>query len=59
MTQSTQTVLIGWSGVLFVIFTFGIGIVIAWLPIGIVGLWFIYRVVRGWMALNDRRPMYT
>ena len=45
--------------VLFVIFTFGIGIVIAWLPIGIVGLWFIYRVVRGWMALNDRRPMYT
>ena len=45
--------------VLFIIFTFGIGILIAWLPIGLVGLWFIYRIVRGWMALNDRRPMYT
>ena len=31
---------------------------IAWLPIGLVGLWFIYRIVRGWMALNDGRPMY-
>ena len=43
----------------FVVLTFGIGILIAWLPIGLVGLWFIYRIVRGWMALNDRRPMYT
>ena len=25
----------------------------------IVGLWFIYRVVRGWLALNARRPMYS
>ena len=25
----------------------------------IVGLWFIYRVVRGWIRLNDRRPMYA
>ena len=45
--------------VLFIIFTFGIGIIIAWLPMGLVGLWFVYRVVRGWLALNDRRPMYT
>ena len=43
----------------FVVLTFGIGILIAWLPIGLVGLWFIYRIVRGWMALSDRRPMYT
>lgn len=27
---------------------------IAWLGIS---LWFLYRVVRGWSALNDRRPM--
>ena len=45
--------------VLFVVVTFGIGILIAWLPIGLVGLWFIYRIIRGWMALSDRRPMYT
>jgi uncharacterized membrane protein len=24
-----------------------------------VGLWFVYRIVRGWIALSDRRPMYT
>jgi uncharacterized membrane protein len=43
---------------LFVVLTLGIGILIAWLPLVLVGLWFIYRIVRGWMALNDRRPMY-
>jgi len=42
----------------FVIVTFGIGIVIAWLPMILVALWFIYRIGRGWMALNDGRPMY-
>ena len=45
--------------VLFIIFTLGIGILIAWLPIGLVGFWFIYRIIRGWLALNDRKPMYN
>ena len=44
---------------LFVVLTLGIGLLIAWLPLGIVALWFIYRVARGWLALNDRRPMYA
>ena len=44
---------------LFVVLTLGIGILIAWLPIGLVGVWFIYRIVRGWLALNDRRQMYV
>jgi len=44
---------------LFIVGTLGIGILIAWLPIGVVGLWFIYRIVRGWMALSDGRPMYA
>ena len=43
----------------FVVLTFGLGILVAWLPILLTGLWFIYRIVRGWMALGDRRPMYT
>jgi uncharacterized membrane protein len=43
----------------FVVITFGIGMIVAWLPLAIVTLWFIYRVVRGWVALNDRRPMYV
>jgi uncharacterized membrane protein len=44
---------------LFIIMTFGIGILIAWLPLAIITVWFIYRIVRGWLALNDRRPMYA
>jgi len=42
----------------FIVMTLGIGIIIAWLPMALVGLWFVYRVVRGWLALNDSRPMY-
>ena len=45
--------------VLFVVLTLGIGIVIAWLPLAILGLWFVYRIVRGWLALRDGRPMYA
>ena len=50
-----------WVGlcVCFVIFTLGLGILLVWLPLGIVALWFIYRVIRGWMALSERRPMYV
>ena len=44
---------------LFVVLTLGIGILIAWLPIALVGLWFIYRIARGWMAVNNGRPMYS
>ena len=36
-----------------------VGIVIAWpLAIG-VGIWVLYRIVRGWLALADHRPMRT
>ena len=44
---------------LFVLITFGIGILIAWLPLGIVSIWFVYRIARGWLALRDGRPMYA
>ena len=43
--------------VLFVIFTFFIGILFVWLPIGIVAIWLIYRVARGWSALSNRQTM--
>ena len=43
---------------LFIVVTLGIGLLVAWLPLGIVSLWFIYRVARGWLALQDGRPMY-
>jgi uncharacterized membrane protein len=45
--------------VFFIVVTLGIGLIVAWLPFLLVGFWFVYRVVRGWLALRDRRPMYT
>ena len=45
--------------VVFIIATLGIGILVAWLPMSLVGLWFIYRIIRGWLALSDRRPLYA
>ena len=54
-----------WYGVLwvglcaiFVVVTFGIGLIFVWLPLIFVALWFIYRIVRGWMRLAARQPMY-
>ena len=43
----------------FIVATLGIGLLVAWLPMAIVSVWFIYRIVRGWLALNDNRPMYS
>ena len=50
-----------WVGLcmLFVVFTLGIGILVAWLPLLIVSVWFVYRIVRGWVRLRDGRPMYA
>ena len=51
-----------WFGLLWfvlslivILATLGLGLV-TWVPLG---LWIIYRVARGWLALNDRRPMYA
>lgn len=48
-----------WAGFLYVVtiplwLLFIIPGWIAWVAISI---WFLYRVIRGWLALNDRRPM--
>lgn len=55
-----------WFGVLwvtlcigFIVVTLGVGVIVAWLPLAVVGLWFIYRTVRGWLALARRKPMYV
>ena len=50
-----------WVGLcfLFVLFTLGIGVLVVWLPLAVVTIWFVYRVVRGWMRLAARRPMYA
>jgi uncharacterized membrane protein len=28
-----------------------------WIAWGVISIWFLYRIVRGWMALNADRPM--
>ena len=50
-----------WVGLcgIFIVMTLGIGLLIVWIPLIVVTVWFIYRVVRGWLALRDRRPMYA
>ena len=55
-----------WFGVLWVVLcgllvvlTLGLGLIIVWLPLAIVAFWFVYRVARGWLRLNARRPMYA
>lgn len=50
-----------WGGLLMllVLATFGIAMIIAWLPWGVLAIWYIYRVVKGFLYLNDNKPMYT
>jgi len=50
-----------WVGlcVLLLVLTLGIGIVIVWLPLAFVTIWFVYRIVRGWLRLGARQPMYA
>ena len=35
----------------------GLGLVTMWIGISLVGLWILYRVIRGWLALKDGRPI--
>jgi uncharacterized membrane protein len=48
-----------WAGVLYVV-TFPLWLLLlvpGWIAWAAISIWFLYRVVRGWMALNDRKPM--
>jgi uncharacterized membrane protein len=54
-----------WFGLLWVVLcgvlvvlTLGVGLIIVWLPLVLVTVWFIYRIVRGWLRLGARQPMY-
>jgi uncharacterized membrane protein len=55
-----------WFGVLWaspifllLVLSLGIGIVVLWIPLLALGVWFAYRVIRGWLALNEKRAMYA
>jgi uncharacterized membrane protein len=34
-----------------------VGILVWWLPGTIVFLWYLYRVIKGWLRLNDGQPI--
>ncbi len=36
-----------------------IGFLTWWIGMAVIGVWLIYRVVRGWIALRDRKLMYV
>ena len=46
-----------WVLVAAVLFVTVIGIPIAWAVVVIAGIWVLYRILRGWIALLDARPM--
>ena len=48
-----------WAGVLYVVtiplwFLF---LLPGWIAWALISVWFLYRVIRGWIALSDRKPM--
>ena len=48
-----------WAAVLYVV-TIPLWLLLVvpgWIAWALISVWFLYRVVRGWLALNDRRPM--
>ena len=46
-----------WIVIALLLFATLIGIPLAWLLVVATGLWVLYRIVRGWLALNDERPI--
>ena len=39
-----------------ILFLTVVGILLIWIPWTLLFLWYLYRVIRGWLRLNDRKP---
>jgi uncharacterized membrane protein len=48
-----------WAGLLYVVTIplWLLFLIPGWIAWAVISIWFLYRVIRGWLALNDRRPM--
>ena len=46
-----------WSVVWVVLGWLTIIILIGWIVLGVAGIWFVYRIAKGWLNLNDGKPM--
>ena len=47
----------GWLVLALFLFVTVIGIPFAFLIFAVTGVWVLYRIARGWLALNDDRPI--
>ena len=41
----------------FVVVTIGVGILVAWIPWGILWIWGLYRIIKGWLRLSEKREV--
>jgi uncharacterized membrane protein len=50
-----------WAGVLYVLtsWLWLLFFIPGWIAWTLISIWFLYRVVRGWVGLNDNKPMPT
>ena len=48
---------LGWVMIAFLLAVTVIGIPFAFLVVAVTGVWVLYRIIRGWLALNDGRPI--
>ena len=46
-----------WVVIMWLLVLTVIGIPLAWVMVVVVGLWVLYRIIRGWLALFDGKPM--
>jgi uncharacterized membrane protein len=46
-----------WLVIGAVLYVLLVGFLLNWLVFGLVGIWAIYRIARGWLALDGRREM--
>ena len=48
-----------WAGVLYLVTIplWLLFLIPGWIAWAIISVWFLYRVIRGWLALSDRKPM--
>ena len=59
VTSSWRIRSVLWAGVLYVVTIplWLLFLVPGWIAWAVISIWFLYRVIRGWLALNDRRAM--
>ena len=42
-----------WWGLLWIVICTVIGAILYWLPFTVLFIWYLYRVIKGWLKLND------